>query len=73
MYKTIIYTPNGYYASKFLWHDPGYAFKNNPVHKSWEYLGNNSDKLAQDLNIPKDYLPCWDYEYITFPLQMGLI
>ena len=78
-FKTIIYSPNGYYGSELLWNDASYAFQHRlePVfwHKTngmtegvdqsdkWQFLTNNRIELADKLGIEIDVLPVWDYEY----------
>ena len=80
LYKTIIYTPSGYYGSEKLWNDASYAFQHRLQkrfwHKvngliqgiddsdNWQYLTNKKEYLAEKLNIPITDLPEWDYEFI---------
>lgn len=77
--KTVIYCETGYYGSSKLWRDAAYAFRHRndiPYHpygtlaykppmNDWMWLGNDSARVAQLLNVPIDILPEYDYEYVT--------
>ena len=71
-FKTVIYTPSGYYGSEYLWNDASYAFrhcwKENDTTNSWQYLTTNKEYLREKLGLEIGVLPEWDYEYITLPL-----
>ena len=78
-YKTIIYSPGGYYGSEFLWNDANFAFRHRfekydwhleygltqgrDNSDKWQFLTNDREYLAKKLGIDIDVLPEWDYEF----------
>jgi hypothetical protein len=78
-YKTVIYSPTGWFASEKLWNNASYAFQHRNDVKfvpygtlaakhdfgDWKFLGNDYRKVCDQTGLAYNDLPKYDYEYMV--------